>query len=297
VSESQFAKPFPLVKWVGGKRQLQVPILRKIDEVFDRENSTYYEPFFGGGAILFALEPRQSYISDINSGLVNLYNQVKDHPDKVKFELKRFETEYNKLAPVEQLSYFLNVRAEFNAKVDSLFVNRQGVKGAASFLFLNKTGFNGMYRENAAGEFNIPFGKRSSVSLFDDSNIESVSNLLSSVDIKEQPYNETVASAQPGDLVYFDPPYAPLTKTSSFEGYNSSNLGGFDQSALRDLVDDLTSKKVFCLVSNSSAQIIEELYKEYSMEPLKASRAISASAQGRKAVKEYLIDNFSQVQR
>ena len=282
---------------MGGKRQLQVPILRKIEEVFDREKSTYYEPFFGGGAILFALEPKKSYISDINAGLVNLYNQVKEHPEKVKLELKRFETEYNTLAPDEQVSYFLKVRTDFNTKQDSRFVNRQGISGAASFLFLNKAGFNGMYRENAAGEFNIPFGKRSSVSLFDDSNIESVSNLFSNVDIKEQPYFETVVSAQPGDLVYFDPPYAPLTKTSSFEGYNSSNLGGFDQSALRDLVDTLTAKNVFCLVSNSSAQIIEELYKGYNMEPLTASRAISASAQGRKAVKEYLIDNFSQVQR
>lgn len=285
------------MKWVGGKRQLQVPILRKIEEVFDRENATYFEPFFGGGAILFALEPKESYVSDINVGLVNLYNQVKDHPEKVKIELQRFETDYNQLNPADQLSYFLKVRSEFNSKENELFINRQGISGAASFLFLNKAGFNGMYRENAAGEFNIPFGKRQSVSLFEDSNLESVSNLFRNVDIRVQSYDKTVADAKPGDLIYFDPPYAPLTKTSSFEGYNSSNLGGFDQVALRDLVDDLTAKNVFCLVSNSSAKIIEEIYNGYNMEPLTASRAISASAQGRKAVKEYLIDNFSQVQR
>lgn len=154
-----------------------------------------------------------------------------------------------------------------------------------------------MYRENATGEFNIPFGKRTSVSLFEDSNIDSVSNIFQNVDIQEQPYYKTVASAKPGDLIYFDPPYAPLTKTSSFEGYNSSNLGGFDQAALRKLVDDLTEKSVFCIVSNSSAEIIEDLYKDYTMAPLTANRAISASAQGRKSVKEYLIDNFSQAQR
>ena len=297
MSESQFSKPFPLVKWVGGKRQLQVPILRKIEEVFDRENSTYYEPFFGGGAILFALEPKKSFISDINGGLVNLYKHVRDTPEKVKLELKRFEIEYNQLAPDEQLSYFLNVRSVFNAKENGVFVNRLGILGAASFLFLNKAGFNGMYRENATGEFNIPFGKRTSVSLFEDSNIDSVSNIFQNVDIQEQPYYKTVASAKPGDLIYFDPPYAPLTKTSSFEGYNSSNLGGFDQAALRKLVDDLTEKSVFCIVSNSSAEIIEDLYKDYTMAPLTANRAISASAQGRKSVKEYLIDNFSQAQR
>lgn len=293
--ESQFSKPFPLVKWVGGKRQLQVPILRKIEEVFDREKSTYFEPFFGGGAILFALEPQKAFISDINAGLINLYKQVKKGPKEVKKELQRFESEYNQLNPEEQLSYFLRVRSEFNETANEVFQNRLGVRGAASFIFLNKAGFNGMYRENAAGEFNIPFGKRASVSLFDDSNLESVSNLFHSVDIQEQPYYDTIANAKAGDLVYFDPPYAPLTKTSSFEGYNSSNLGGFDQVALRDLVDLLTAKGIFCLVSNSSAQVIEDLYQNYNLEPLQASRAISASAQGRKAVKEYLIDNFKQV--
>ena len=296
MSESQFSKPFPLVKWVGGKRQLQGPILTKIAEVFDREKSTYFEPFVGGGAILFALEPKKASISDINSGLVNLYNRVKYDPKKVEAELQRFEKEYNQLNAEQQLSYFLGQRSVFNEKSGGTHVNREGVSGAACFLFLNKSGFNGMYRENAAGDFNIPFGKRPSVSLFNSSNLEAVSNLLQNVEVKTQNYFETIASAKAGDLVYFDPPYAPLSKTSSFEGYNSSNLGGFNQVELRDLVKKLTNRKVFCLVSNSSAQIIEELYEDFTMEPLQASRAISASAQGRKAVKEYLIDNFKQVQ-
>lgn len=274
---------------------MQVPILKKIAEVFDSEKSQYFEPFFGGGAILFALEPQVAYVSDINSGLVNLYNQVKQSPNQVKIELRKFESDYNLLKPEDQLAYFLRIRSLFNLKTGQVFSNRQGTIGAATFIFLNKAGFNGMYRENAAGEFNIPFGKRDSISLFDDTNVDSVSSLFQRVDIKEQPYSDTIQNAKPGDLVYFDPPYAPLTKTSSFEGYNSSNLGGFNQEELRNLVDDLTKKKIFCLVSNSSAQIIEDLYENYNMEPLKASRAISATAQGRKSVKEYLIDNFKQV--
>ena len=284
-----------MVKWVGGKRQLQVPILKKIEEVFDDEKSQYFEPFLGGGAILFALQPQVAFVSDINAGLVNLYSQVKHSPNQVKIELKKFESDYNQLQPDEQLAYFLRVRSVFNQKTNEVFANRQGTLGAATFIFLNKAGFNGMYRENAAGEFNIPFGKRVSISLFDETNVESVSRMLERVDIREQPYSDTVQNALPGDLVYFDPPYAPLTKTSSFEGYNSSNLGGFNQEELRNIVNELTEKRVFCLVSNSSAQIIEELYQGYRMEPLQASRAISASAQGRKSVKEYLIDNFEQV--
>ncbi len=293
--DSQYSKPFPLVKWVGGKRQLQVPILKKIEEVFDDEKSQYFEPFFGGGAILFALEPKVAFVSDINAGLVNLYNQVKHSPNQVKIELKKFESDYNQLQPDGQLAYFLRVRSVFNQRTNEVFANRQGTLGAATFIFLNKAGFNGMYRENAAGEFNIPFGKRDSISLFDDTNVDSVSRMFQRVDIREQPFSDTVQNALPGDLVYFDPPYAPLTKTSSFEGYNSSNLGGFNQEELRNSVNELTEKGVFCLVSNSSAQIIEDLYQGYNMEPLQASRAISASAQGRKSVKEYLIDNFKQV--
>ena len=274
---------------------MQVPILKKITEVFDKEKSQYFEPFLGGGAILFALEPNVAYVSDINAGLVNLYNQVKQFPSQFKSELLKFESEYNRLQPEEQLAYFLRIRAVFNKKTNGTFTSRLGSFGAASFIFLNKAGFNGMYRENAAGEFNIPFGKRDSISLFDDTNVDSVSRLFQRVDIKEQPYSYTIQNAKPGDLVYFDPPYAPLTKTSSFEGYNSSNLGGFNQVELRNLVDELTKNQVFCVVSNSSAQVIEDLYHDYNMQPLQASRAISASAQGRKAVKEYLIDNFKQV--
>lgn len=290
-------KPVPLVKWVGGKRQLQTPILTKIGEVFDPQNGTYFEPFLGGGAILFALEPARAEVSDINAGLINLYGQVKTNHQEVKQALLAIEDEYNTLNADGQMQYFLNRREEFNLRTGESFLNRNGVNGAANFIFLNKAGFNGMYRENAAGAFNIPFGKRTNVSLFDEANLEATSKLLQRVNLHNQPYKDTVRSAKPGDLVYFDPPYAPLTKTSSFEGYNAANLGGFDQKALKDVVDELTDAKVFCLVSNSSASEIEELYHDYTMEPLSANRAISASASGRKQVKEYLIDNFQQVQK
>lgn len=295
--ETPTNKPFPLVKWVGGKRQLQTPILAKIAEVFDGRKGTYFEPFLGGGAILFALEPAKAEVSDINAGLINLYKQIKHDYQEVKEALVVLENEYNSLSPEAQLQYFLSQREEFNLRDGESFVNRTEVAGAAKFIFLNKTGFNGMYRENAAGAFNIPFGKRNNVSLFDEANLEATSKLLQNVDLHNQPYKDTVRSAKPGDLVYFDPPYAPLTKTSSFEGYNAANLGGFDQKALKDVVDELTDAKVFCLVSNSSASEIEGLYSDYNLEPLSANRAISASASGRKPVKEYLIDNFKHVQK
>ena len=164
--ENSSNTPTPLVKWVGGKRQLQDPILAKIREVFEPEEATYFEPFFGGGAIFFALQPKRAVASDINNGLVNLYSQVISNPEAVKFEALALEEEYNLLLPELQEQFYLEKRATFNERATSGYENRLGPEGAGLFLFLNKAGFNGMYRENAKGEFNIPFGKRSKINLF-----------------------------------------------------------------------------------------------------------------------------------
>jgi DNA adenine methylase len=290
--------PTPLVKWVGGKRQLQAAIIPRILEVFDPRNGSYFEPFFGGGAIYFALGPSKAFASDLNSGLVNLYNSVTNFPDGVVEALRELQNEYNILDAKGQQALYYAKREEFNSLDSSQrFPAREGLLGAALFLFLNKAGFNGMYRENRNGAFNIPFGKRERINLFEDGNLELASQSLRNLTVSCQDYRKTVEHATPGDFVYFDPPYAPLSKTSSFEGYNSENLDGFNQEELRDLVIDLTKRGVHCLVSNSSAPIIEELYKDFNMAPLAASRAISASAAGRKKVKEYLIDNFQHIRR
>jgi DNA adenine methylase len=211
--------------------------------------------------------------------------------------VEQFEKKYNAIEPSKQKDFYLQQRQAFNSRDEKGdFLGRQGIEGAALFVFLNKAGFNGMYRENVAGDFNIPFGKREKLNLAEDRNLRLASSALRALTVLNQDYKLTVADAVPGDLVYFDPPYAPLSKTSSFEGYNSSNLGGFDQEELRDVFINLTERNVHCLVSNSSAPLIEDLYKGFNLVPLTASRAISASADGRKKVKEYLIDNFEQVQ-
>jgi DNA adenine methylase len=296
MSQVSSQNPTPLVKWVGGKRQLQTPILAKILEVFEPQRGTYFEPFFGGGAIFFALKPVRGVASDLNSGLVNLYRQVSENPELVLSSVEKLQVEYNSIGISSKEKYFQDKRHYFNARDSSgLFINREGVDGAALFLFLNKAGFNGMYRENRLGEFNIPFGKREFVNLVDEANIFLVSDALKNLEIFCQSYESTIVEALPGDFVYFDPPYAPLSKTSSFEGYNRDNLDGFDQKSLRDFVVGLTNKGVHCLVSNSSAESIEGLYSDFNMAPLAATRAISASVSGRKSVKEYLIDNFEQV--
>mgnify|MGYP000373156294 CR=1 FL=1 len=285
---NQTSAPYPVVKWAGGKRQLQDRIIPVLREKTDFEVNRYFEPFFGGGAILFALQPKFGAFSDINQGLLNLYIQIRDNLDAFHEVSKALQDEYNKLDLQSQASKYYEIRTYFNE------VERDGLVQAANFLFLNKAGFNGMYRENAKGGFNIPFGKRRTLNLFEYSNLVCVSQQLKNTDMYLQDYRLTVASdkVKPGDLVYFDPPYAPLSATSSFTGYTADGFSGEDQETLANLVRRLTDEGVYVAVSNSSAPHIEKIYRGFQFRELAATRAISASAAGRKSVTEFLITNY-----
>ena len=279
-------KAAPIVKWAGGKRQLESQILEVIEPIFNRETATYFEPFFGGGAIFYALEPKRAYISDINSGLINLYNDVKANLDGLKSELLKFEVFYNQLPSLDEKSnmYYVN-REVFNTQ------ERVGIEQSARFIFLNKAGFNGLYRENSKGGYNIPFGKRMSLKLSSDSNLDSVSELLASVDVQCSSYEAIEGLAKAGDLVYLDPPYLPLFE-SSFTSYHKSGFGYSDQVALSDLCKRLVAAGVHVVVSNSSNEKLNDLYKGFNIRELEASRAISASVAGRAKVQEFLITSF-----
>lgn len=290
MSSEPTIKPAPIVKWVGGKRQLQDRILPFLKDGTDYTTATYFEPFFGGGAMLFALQPPRAVFSDLNPGLVNMYEIVRDKPLEFIEALRLYESTYNALGSDRQKAMYLAEREHFNSAL------REGLEMAARFVFLNKAGFNGMYRENAAGKLNIPFGKRTVLSLGTAENVLAVSAALSKVSMFNQDYKLTVAAAKKGDLVYFDPPYAPLTATSAFTGYLADGFGPEDQASLRDLALSLTARGVRVVVSNSSAELITSLYSDFEIHPLDATRAISASALGRKPVKELLINNFRMLQ-
>lgn len=279
-------KPAPLVKWVGGKRQLQDRILPVLTKDTDFSKATYFEPFFGGGAMLFALQPDKAVFSDLNVGLVNMYATVRDMPNEFVNALTAYESRYNHLNAQEQKDFYLTERSIFNTE------SRSGLQMAARFVFLNKAGFNGMYRENASGGFNIPFGKRRVISLGSPENVLAVSRALAKTQMFTQDYKETVQSAVAGDVVYFDPPYAPLTATSAFTDYLADGFGPEDQEKLKDLALELTKKEVRVVISNSSAELIRELYSGFEIEDLDATRAISASTAGRTPVTELLINNF-----
>ncbi len=278
--------PAPLVKWVGGKRQLQSTLLPLLQQSVDWTRATYFEPFFGGGAMLLALQPPRAHFSDLNVGLVNMYKFVRDEPREFGSLLRDYESRYNVLDDDEAKIFYLSERNLFNSKT------RNGLEMAARFVFLNKAGFNGMYRENNKGELNIPFGKRSKIALGDQSNIDLVSEVLKGVEMHLQDYALTVEQAVAGDVVYFDPPYAPLTATSSFTGYTADGFDGDEQEKLRDLALQLTERNVRVVLSNSSAEHIRTLYKDFEVLEVKASRAISATAKGRAPVTELIMTNF-----
>ena len=261
---------------------------------FDVEKHTYFEPFFGGGAILFALQPKKAVINDVNSKLVNLYRQVQSNLAELTREARKIESQYNSLAPDldAQLQFFLDKRKTFNSGQPN------NPEHAALFLFLNKAGFNGMYRENARGDFNIPFGKRAIINLLDDDNLSSVSDLLKEVQILNDDFSKAVEkNAKRGDLVYFDPPYVPLTVTSAFTGYTKEGFDPVMQQNLALVAKQLTERGVNVAISNSSHETVRELYgADFDSFPLMATRMLAAKTSSRAPVKELLFTNFRKLQ-
>jgi DNA adenine methylase len=287
--------PTPIVKWVGGKRQLQNRILAEFaNSSFDAAKNTYFEPFFGGGAILFALQPQKAVINDVNSKLVNLYRQVQSNLSELTREARKIESQYNSLAPDldAQLQFFLEKRKAFNSGQPN------NPEHAALFLFLNKAGFNGMYRENARGDYNIPFGKRAALNLLDDGNLSSVSDLLKEVKILNDDFSKAVEkTAKAGDLVYFDPPYVPLTVTAAFTGYTKEGFDPEMQQNLARVAKQLTERGVNVAISNSSHETVRELYgTDFESFPLMATRMLAAKTSSRAQVTELLFTNFRKLQ-
>jgi DNA adenine methylase len=290
------AKAQPLVKWVGGKRQLQEQIFSKMPLNFN----TYFEPFLGGGAMFFRLAPTTSVLSDLNAGLINLYECVKSEPESIEKIAAEISSNFNALSIEEQERYFLSLRAEYNTNY------REGARQAAVFLFLNKAGFNGMYRENQTGDFNIPFGGRNKIkkiNLFETGNLKAVSLLLQRATLKHASFEEIlhkefVQPAKKGDLVYLDPPYIPLSKTSSFTSYTKENFSSSEQIQLQErlvsVIDDLSNREVAVVLSNSSAGLSSELFElklGMQKQELPVTRLISGLSKGRTKVTELVLWN------
>ena len=260
------------MKWVGGKRQLLTQIKENMPQVYNH----YFEPFVGGGAVVFGLCPDGAVINDFNPELTNLYSVVKNNPAGLIAELKsgRYLNEEN--------TYY-NIRA---------WLPESSEEQAARTLYLNHTCFNGLYRVNKSGGFNVPYGKYKNPTIFDESLIMEMSRYLQGVTIMQGDYMAVLDMAQPGDFVYLDPPYAPLTPTSSFTSYIAGGWDDAEQQRLKAACDELTKRGVQFMQSNSSAELIKTLYHDYNLIEVDARRSVAAKTDGRQPVKEVLIKNY-----
>lgn len=267
--------PRPFVKWVGGKRQLLDILHAEAPESFGR----YYEPFVGGGAYLFSQLPDRATIADANPELINCYQVIHDDVEALIRSLWMHKNDE---------THFYAVRAKDLSKMTP-------VQRASRFIFLNKTCFNGLYRENKSGQFNTPFGRYENPKIVDTENLRTISEYLRTydVEIKHSDYKFVLAEAQPGDYVYFDPPYAPMTKTANFASYVKGGFGLQDQAELAKTFVELSKKGVLAMLSNSNTPIIHELYKGFNIKIIHAARAINCKGGKRgKEANEVLVTNY-----
>ncbi len=277
---SKKAKPF--LKWVGGKTQL----LTQLDALFPQKYNSYFEPFIGGGAVFFALNPKKAHINDVNKTLVQTYKNIKDNVGELIKSLRKIEKDFISKNTEERKEFYYSIREKYNSLPADDF------KKSLYFLFLNKTAFNGVYRENSKGGFNVPMGSYTNPKIVDEENLKLVSEMLSHTKITSGSFADAVKNAKAGDFVYFDPPYHPLSETSSFTSYSKDSFSKDDQIKLRDLFIELDKKGVYVMLSNSSAPFIKEIYSGYKQIPVYASRMINSKSDKRGKISEVVIVNY-----
>ncbi|WP_077369584.1 DNA adenine methylase [Anaerosalibacter sp. Marseille-P3206] len=269
----------PVVKWVGGKRQL----LTEIDKYIPSHFSTYYEPFLGGGAVFFYLQPQKAIVNDINEELINLYKVIKDNVEELIVDLKKHKNEPDYFYSIRELDRDIEVYKKLNL-----------VERASRIHYLNKTCYNGLFRVNSQGQFNVPFGRYKNPNIVNETTLRAVSNYFNSSNIifKCCDFEEAVKGARKGSFIYFDPPYDPVSDTSSFTGYDKGGFSREEQIRLKKLCDKLNDRGIKFLLSNSETDFILDLYRDYKIEIVQAKRTINSKGNKRGEVNEVLVMNY-----
>ena len=288
----------PFIKWVGGKTQLLDEVRKSLPRDFaSRRHVTYVEPFVGGGAVMFWIlqaypNIERAVINDINPELICTYRVIKEKVEELIVELANIHDEYIPLGAEDRKAYFLEKRTRFNTK------RTAQVETAALFIFLNRTCFNGLYRVNSKGEFNVPHGKYANPRICDADNLRACSKVLQKVEILCGDFAETERYAGPDTLFYFDPPYKPITETSSFTSYAKEGFNDAEQIRLRDFCDKISKDKALFVASNSdpknvnpSENFFDNLYNHFIIKRVSAARMINSDASGRGAISELMISN------
>lgn len=269
----------PVVKWVGGKRQL----LDEITLLLPKRITSYCEPFLGGGAVLFSLQPSKAIVNDLNGDLITVYKVIKDDLEALIQSLKKHEN---------TLDYFYAIRdIDRNKEIYKMMTD---VEKASRLIYLNKTCFNGLFRVNSAGEFNSPFGYYKNPNIVNEPVLRAVSKFLnaSNISFYSEDFADTLNRVRKGGFVYLDPPYDPVSDTASFTGYNKGGFDRNEQIRLKECCDTLTKCGVKFLLSNSATAFIKDLYQDYDIKIVKAKRAVNSDASKRSAIEEVLIRNY-----
>lgn len=274
----------PFVKWAGGKRQLLSEIKKRLPADFNN----YYEPFIGGGALLLELGHTPSIISDNNHVLIDAYKTIRDFPNELKKQLNDIQEEHNSIDDKDRnKEFYYSKRKEFN---DIIYSNEDLIRKTTLFIYLNKACFNGLYRVNQKGFFNVPSNQKTRINLYDDNNINEISSFLKHVKIYNQDFEKTVETAQKGDLIFFDSPYAPLNP-QSFDSYTKEGFSVEEHIRLAELYKSLSKKGVFCILTNHNTEFIRELYQDFTIEEVNVKRMINSDSKNRVG-KEVIITNY-----
>ena len=271
----------PFVKWAGGKRQL----LPKIETLMPASYNTYYEPFVGGGALLFSITPEKAVIGDMNATLIETYKSIRDNKEALIQMLDTF-TAFHELSQ-DKKAFYNQMRKRYN---NEALKNPDSLEACALFMYLNKTCFNELYRVNSKGLFNVPFNGKEKLHIYEKENLDMISKYLENVSILNADFEETCKTVKKGDFVFFDSPYAPL-KPDSFEAYTKEGFSLEDHERLAGLFKELTDKGVYCMLTNHNTELINELYKEYNKKNVQVKRMINSDASKRTG-EEVIVTNY-----
>lgn len=273
---TQNTRPHPFLKWAGGKRQL----ISQMENFFPKNYNRYIEPFVGGGAVFFHLLPDNSIISDNNPDLINCYKVIKEDIEDLIKSLKKHKYEKN---------YYYEIRAL--DRDPKKFAEVSNVEKASRSIYLNKSGYNGLYRVNSKGFFNVPFGRHKNPKICDEPNLRKVSRALENVEIYLGSFEICLDFAEEGDFIYLDPPYFPLTDTALFTSYTKNSFNRSSQIKLFEVFEELDKRGCKIILSNSYSEFILDLYKDFRIVTLKAKRNINSNSHKRGLINEVLILN------
>lgn len=292
----------PFVKWAGGKNQIINVLNKNYPEQLGKRINKYAEPFVGGGAVLFDVlnnyELEAIYVSDINRPLINTYNSIKSNINGLISELKYIDLEYKKLDLSHREEYYYHIRNKYNELILDDVVDNN-IQVATLFIFLNKTCFNGLYRENSKGMFNVPAGRYKNPLILDEENLLKISNKIKNVEIFNAHYSNSFDFIDENTFVYLDPPYRPISETSNFTSYSKYNFRDQEQLELAEFVSSLNDKKAYIMLSNSDPKnndindnFFDNLYKDFNIRRIEAKRMINSNASNRGSISELLIKNY-----